>query len=514
MPAGSGEDAQRFAAAVELGRSPGCHGDDELSRELEIVAMLRSRSATFDPSPAAKAQAKQRLMALLAADSPADGRRIGRVLEPAFPVPADHPDSSETDRTTVGVPTPVAEAASAAVLAATSLPAAGPPVAGPRLVAPTVDAPTEAAAPDRPSRPAGAAESRRAGGRHSLPSRPGGRAGGTRPPMTAHRRFNLVGSAALVLGIALAGVGMLSSREAVPGDSLYSVKLMAESAGLALTFDDVTKAHRHIELATTRIDEVEQLVAADPRVTTEDPGLVTSAIQNFDDSTGQAARILLEADEESGGGADVRENLRTWAAAQWGRLAQLKPALPPSTGADDALQLLGRVVVRSEAMQVQATCQGAPRSVDDLGPVPACLPDGAAAGLSSDPKLDPTGTPGSGLPGGAPTGSTSAGPSTSPDVTGSTVTPRPDIRTAPGDSSPNTTPRPVEPLDPGQATDPPTGGNAVDGSPPDGSAPTSSPAPEPAPETDQNNSSDDGGLPGLPPVEIPPLLPGLPGISL
>jgi hypothetical protein len=54
----------------------------------------------------------------------------------------------------------------------------------------------------------------------------------------------------------------------------------------------------------------------------------------------------------------------------------------------------------------------------------------------------------------------------------------------------------------------------VDGSPPDGSAPTSSPAPEPAPETDQNNSSDDGGLPGLPPVEIPPLLPGLPGISL
>jgi Domain of unknown function (DUF5667) len=483
MSAGSGEDAQRFATAVELGRSPGSHGDDELSRELEIVAMLRSRSATFDPSPAAKAQAKQRLMALLAADSPVDGRRIGRVLEPAFPVPADRPDSSETDRT-VGVG-----------------------------VVPTIDAPAEAAAHDRPSRPAGPAEPRRAGGRHSLPSRPAGRAGGTRPPMTAHRRFSLVGSAALVLGIALAGVGMLSSREAVPGDSLYSVKLVAESAGLALTFDDVTKAHRHLELATTRIDEVEQLVAADPRVTTEDPGLVTSAIEKFDESTGQAARILFEADEESGGGADVRESLRTWAAAQWGRLAQLKPALPPSTGADDALQLLGRVVVRSEAMQVQATCQDAPRSVDDLGPVPACLPEGAAAGLSSDPKLDPTGAPGSGLPSGAPDGSTSAGPPSSPDVTGSTVTPRPDSRTAPGGSSPNTTPRPVEPQDPGQSADPPTGGNVVEGSSPDGSAPTSSPAPEPAPETDQNNSSDDSGLPGLPPVEIPPLLPGLPGIS-
>jgi len=107
MPAGPGEDAERFAAAVELGRSPGSWGDDELARDLEIVAMLRSRSRAYDPSPAAKAQAKQKLMALLA-DPAADRRsrngrvpdrsQQGRVLAPAFPTPdAGPPDAAVTE---------------------------------------------------------------------------------------------------------------------------------------------------------------------------------------------------------------------------------------------------------------------------------------------------------------------------------------------------------------------------------------------------------------------------------
>ncbi len=38
MPAGRGNDAERFAAALEQGRSPRFTTDDELARELEIVA--------------------------------------------------------------------------------------------------------------------------------------------------------------------------------------------------------------------------------------------------------------------------------------------------------------------------------------------------------------------------------------------------------------------------------------------------------------------------------------------
>jgi len=98
MPAGQGKDAERFAAAVEQGTPPGFAGDDDLARELEIVAMLRSRGAAFAPDPDAKARAKQRLMAVLAAEQgdrrprgpqpPAAEEQtapLGRILEPSFP---------------------------------------------------------------------------------------------------------------------------------------------------------------------------------------------------------------------------------------------------------------------------------------------------------------------------------------------------------------------------------------------------------------------------------------------
>ena len=67
MPAGQGKDAERFAAAVES-RTPLVSADDaELARDLEILAMLRSRGAAYAPDSETKARAKQRLMAVLAA---------------------------------------------------------------------------------------------------------------------------------------------------------------------------------------------------------------------------------------------------------------------------------------------------------------------------------------------------------------------------------------------------------------------------------------------------------------
>src|SRR4051812_27959014 len=110
MPAGQGEEAERFAAAVELGRSPRSWGDEELARDLEIVAMLRSRSDAYDPSPTAKAQAKQKLMALLADPATAERPGAGRLLAPAFPAPNDAPDDTATELLTqVPGPVPAAE---------------------------------------------------------------------------------------------------------------------------------------------------------------------------------------------------------------------------------------------------------------------------------------------------------------------------------------------------------------------------------------------------------------------
>ncbi len=66
MPAGWGEE-ERFAAAMESGTpSVGDDGSDGLARELEIAALLRSAGPALAPAPAAKARAKQRLMAAFA----------------------------------------------------------------------------------------------------------------------------------------------------------------------------------------------------------------------------------------------------------------------------------------------------------------------------------------------------------------------------------------------------------------------------------------------------------------
>ena len=85
MPAERGKDAaEKFAAAVDSGRSPLSAGSDaDLARELAIAARLRSLEGTLAsheeamaalrsgtdacaPRPDEKALAKQRLMALLA----------------------------------------------------------------------------------------------------------------------------------------------------------------------------------------------------------------------------------------------------------------------------------------------------------------------------------------------------------------------------------------------------------------------------------------------------------------
>ncbi len=247
-------------------------------------------------------------MALLADPAAAERPAAGRLLAPAFPAPNDAPDDDRGHRAADPGAAPSRGRRARWRRRPTDQSAepgsTEPPVG--RTSTRELDgrrpttAPPARTAHGTPSRPSRLGRSRRPGaGRHSRPSRPAGRAGDQRRSARRCRRFTLVGSAAMVLALALAGAGILASRDALPGDGLYTVKRVAESAGLALTFDEMSRAHRHLDLASTRLGEVEQLVATDPRVSTEDPELVTSAIQEFDDSTGEGARILL-ADEDAG----------------------------------------------------------------------------------------------------------------------------------------------------------------------------------------------------------------------
>jgi hypothetical protein len=440
MPAGQGKDAERFDAAVEQGTPPGFAVDDELARELEIVAMLRSRSAAYAPDPDAKARAKQRLMAVLAAEHTAP---MG-IVKPAFPAAREDVDAT-------------AETAEMAPVTARQDEAAEP----------DAEPADETVAAGRPGRHS----------RHSVANRPAGRPRASRRPAARNlrRRVALVGSAALVMMIALAGGGILASRDALPGDSLYAVKRVAESAGLALTFDEAAKARRHLEIATIRLSEVERLVARHPEATV-DPEVYSAAMQEFDAATDEGSRMLLTA-AEAGGNSTALDDLHTWATEQSARLAGLRPALPlPAVvGADGSIQLLDQLLGRTEALGARP-CSGSncdPQRLTQVGP------DAQDQGSAEDSTT---------LPG---QGSTSGSVE---DPSGTAVE----------------TPDPAEPgLLPDLSPEglPQDGGSREGGQDEDSSSGSESDAP---------GAPDDLSvpLPMLPPITLPPLLPGMPGIII
>lgn len=441
MPAGQGKDAELFAAAVEQGAPP-CHaGDGELARDLQIVAMLRSRGEAFAPHPDEKARARQRLMAMLA-EQPE--MRSGP------------PDDSD------------------------------PPAAVTRI---------------ETAHGTGGAPTGRRAGRHNLPSgmssRPVTRPRGSRRPASRslHRRA-LVGAAALLAVVVTTGMGVFASRDALPGDNLYALKRVAESTGLALAFDEESKARRHLAVATTRIDEVEQMVGRSSHEPL-DPDVVTANLREFDAATGEGSRILLTSDDLSG--TSALQDLRVWAGDQSDRLIALRPALPKpaASKADAAVALLERLSGRTTTREQVSPC-GEPTgdTADELGPLPAGARCAPQAGDPADP------------------GKASHGVDES----------------APSQADPQPT---VVPDGPGHdPAEGPTGGAA--GRVDDGTRP--GPPPEKAPSADlpsdvgsEQGKQDEQApqatrtprtaepaepAPLLPPVEVPPLVPGLPGVSL
>jgi hypothetical protein len=500
MPAGQGKDAERFAAAVEQGTPPGFAGDDDLARELEIVAMLRSRGAAFAPDPDAKARAKQRLMAVLAAEQgdrrprgqqppvPAPSAEeqtapLGRILEPSFPAQEEGVNASAVTNKLPAYPGRGDEGGATSVEATT-----------------TEATTTEGASPTTAAARPGRHSSRR------TVSRPAGRARGSRGPAATpagnglRRRAVFVGSAALVMLLAVAGGGVFASHDSLPGDNLYALKRVAETAGLALTFDESAKARRHLDIATTRLDEVEKLVDRTPQAPVA-PGVYASAIQEFDAAAGEGSRLLLTSEESSTADAAALGDLRSWAAQEADRLSTLRPALPDTAAADaeGAIKLLDRLVGRTAALTARSSCSEVTSGTDDLGPLPAA---GACAPRSLDPDAPETDTTG-----GNGRHHTERSPSSA--TPGDSDEPTSDVTQTPGADEP---PALLPDLDPD--------GNLLDDESHEGSDgdDTSTATRSRTPHSYDGDDDDHKSVPGLPrllpPVTLPPLLPGMPGITI
>ena len=481
MPAGRGNDAERFAAALEQGRSPRYGSDAELSHELEIVAMLRASGSAYAPDPDAKARSRARVLAALAAENGA-GELAPTAMEMTLPIsdsrlaptPRNRADALRDQESPAEITSRIA------------------PITDdydPEYDAEYDEADYDeyesdefaAEVDDEPVSTAHAPVRTRSGrrtGRHKMPSRPASVDGSTRPRRRGRsplRRVAVTASFALLALVVAAGGGMFASRDALPGDSLYGVKRVAESAGTALTFDDAARAARHLELASTRLNEVEQLVD-EKRTAPADPTLVSDAILDFDSSTGEGSTLILTEDEAHDPARLA--DLQAWAAEQVSRLSTLRSGLPAPAQAevDHSIDLLDKLRLRAAELEDRAPCEDVTSGHSDaVGPIPAtsdCEPAVSDDGDTSS-SARPT------RKGGAP--SSDATPSDGPSTTPEGLLPGLlDGSTSPSASS-----------DDEDSTD----GTSA---PPTSSSSINVPLP----------------LPLLPPINLPPLLPGGRGITI
>ncbi|HKS48372.1 MAG TPA: DUF5667 domain-containing protein [Amycolatopsis sp.] len=176
----------------------------------------------------------------------------------------------------------------------------------------------------------------------------------TEEPAPSRRRRVLANvlAAAAALVVALGGLGMVLSRNAMPGDPLYGVKRAAESAELGLTFGDAAKASKHLRFAATRLDELLALGSPDAPL-----------VADFEREARAGATELTTLGVR-GTGRELLD-LRAWVAEQTAK----NIPFPQVT------DLLRRIDGRVQALSGRLHCYRITSyQADDLGPLPAADP--------------------------------------------------------------------------------------------------------------------------------------------
>jgi hypothetical protein len=321
------------------------------------------------------------------------------------------------------------------------------------------------------------------GRRRRLPrTRPAGADRGTArpgdPPRAgtgARARFAIAAVALLALVLSLTGMSLLLARDALPGDTLYGIKRTAEAASLGLTFGDEPKALKHLEFAASRVTEIETLAQRYANPADAPVGGYLTALSDFDNDAAAGSRQLIALATRNDG--RQLESLRDWAKQQNTRLAAVAVRLPGSARSREgaSLDLLAKIAGRADALLARMQCyQITTGSFDDIGALPAT---GACERIPGAPAPAQT-APGAGNTRQQPV----------PDQTLTTPPGAPPAQTpAPGQAAPSGAPGALPGILPTTST-------------PSGSTGTQSPAiTVPLP---------------LPTIQLPPLVPGLPGVRI
>jgi hypothetical protein len=256
--------------------------------------------------------------------------------------------------------------------------------------------------------------------------------------------------------VALSGMAMLVSENAVPGDALYGVRKAAESAAVGLTMGEQARGEKHLQFAADRVSDLDALIAQHPDPNSGPVGDYLTAFADFDTDASAGSTDLT--DFGAGNAPNVLTGLRGWAGNQGDRIAALNVGLPASAKAADArsVALLSRIEQRTTALLARTSCYTVTSGItDDIGVLPATGACDRQSGGTASTSTAMSGNPGQldqhpGYTG--PTGAiTPTGQNGSSDTFGAPHTFQPGVvagTPAPGTTAAPTTTTTTNPLPP------------------------------------------------------------------
>lgn len=287
------------------------------------------------------------------------------------------------------------------------------------------------------------------------------------------RRFAMPALASLlvILLVGLLGAGAAyASSDALPGDSLYPVKLASEQIRLALSLSESAKAALHLRLAAERLEEASVLIQ------TDGADGIAPLMKRYAAEVNAASGILRRRRDRDSQVADLSTELQEELTRHQTVLSQVREAVPPAARAAVESALAASEAARQGALGPEERPEGSPmvRPTRPGQPQGETRPPTSTHSLESTVRYTPTQTtepdqrsePSErAVPPGRTMTPDSPGRTYTPEPPGQTYTPQPPGRTytpappaqtpTPRGPEPGATPEPPGPPDPPDPPGPP-----------------------------------------------------------
>jgi hypothetical protein len=173
------------------------------------------------------------------------------------------------------------------------------------------------------------------------------------PVTTRSRRDRRVALAAGAVALVGATSSMaVAAQSALPGDALYPIKRVLESAETSMASDNSARAEKVIDNATGRLDEVEALAL---RNSAESRAALPDTLDDFVTQANQAGGLLIDEYAESGDATHITE-LRTFISTSLDRLASLDAQFPAALRDELVKAVVALLALDMRALAVCPSC--------------------------------------------------------------------------------------------------------------------------------------------------------------